>query len=248
MKRLLILLPILLLSAFTGCGKLPGKPEAPRTSSKDFWIDRCDIKYRGKVFPVTGTVEDMVGLLGPYDRFESAGSRYFWDSLGLQISAFQGIGQIRSVDLYFAREESDSEIGLRLSGRPEDKAELAQIYATYPHGFFKGELVLEGARIGPVIDFAKVNATRQAYLKSQSGPDARLIAIDRSWADTRYAYERTCEDGREFGFLFSLISSVPPFRLRSLSIDSDNVPDSLFMPATRMPAIGMPETPKPENP
>jgi hypothetical protein len=221
---------LLAISVFSGCDKNPFQKTPPQADSKDFRIDRCDIQYRGQAFPVTGTMADMVKLLGPYDRLDTASGRHFWDSLGLQVDAHLGNGQINGVEIHFAREESDSEIGHRLAGRPEDSIALIDIRSTYPHGFFKGELILEGARIGSEIDFSQVNDTRQLYLKTQSGPDAHLISIERSWSNTRYAYERTCADGRHFRFFFFLLSSVPPFRMQSVGIVSDNVKDSVFVP------------------
>ena len=51
--------------------------------------------------------------------------------------------------------------------------------------------------------------------------------IRESWSNKRYAYECTCSDGKHLRFIFTLISSVPPFRMEALSMGSDNVPDIL---------------------
>jgi hypothetical protein len=182
--------------------------------------------YRGKPFPITGTLEEMIGLLGPYTRHE--GYFYFWDSLGLKVNLVRNSRSLVSgIDLYLDREESSSEIGLKLSGRPEDLEEVKEIRATYPWGFFKGEFVLEGAVIDSLVDFGKVNESRQAYLQAQSGPDTQLQPIRESWSSTRYAFTRDCADGKNLGMIFTLISSEPPLRLQTISIGSNTVPDSV---------------------
>lgn len=225
------LLTLALAATVPGCNKSPGKTP-PLTASKDFRVDRCDIQYRGQAFPVTGTVPDMVKLLGPYDRLDTLSGRHFWDSLGLQVEAYRPNGQIRGLDIYYAYEMGESESGLRLSGRPQDLAAADEIRSGYPHGFFQGEMVFEGALIGPEIDFSRVNDTRSEYLKTQSGPDAKFIPIQQSWSNTRYAFERTCADGRHFRFFFFLVTADKPFRMQSLGIVSDNVQDSVYMPAS----------------
>jgi hypothetical protein len=217
-------------SLFQGCDKLHLKKNPPLKGSRDFWLDRCEIKYKGKDFPLTGTVEDMAKVMGPFDRHEKHGDLYFWDDLGLQVNTPQNSTRITSIDIYFAREESDSEMAKRLADRPQDRIDLAEIKASYPQRFFKGEMVLEGALIGPVIDFEQVDDTRHLYLKNQTGPDAHVQSIRQSWSATRYAYERTCADGQHRRFIFTLISGRPPHMLESLSIASDNVLDSATAP------------------
>lgn len=230
-----------ILFVLSGCNeKLTGQsqensPEKPfvQTSSKDFWIDRCDIKYRGENFPITGTVNDVVKLLGPYDRFTEVGNRYFWDAIGLQVATGLEAGTpedsdaIISAGLLFNHEESSVEMGLRLADRPEDRVRLAEINGSRPQGFFRGELVIEGALIGQEVDFEKINDTRLEYLKTQDGPDAELKPIQQSWSATRYAFERSCADGKHVRFIFNLMSfeSGDPKRLETITIASDNAPE-----------------------
>lgn len=222
---------LLLLATYpllSSCEKILPEKATVLSSSKDFWIDRCEIKYRDKEFPITGSVSDMVKLLGPYDRFTQRGFRYFWDDLGLQVATRNDSDRVISVELLFNREESSTEMGLRLADRPEDRIELAAIKETMPQGFFRGELILEGALIGQEIDFDKINKTRQEYLKTQTGPDTQLKPIQESWSATRYAFERNCADGKHLRFIFTMMpfESAPPTRLEAISIGSDNVPDS----------------------
>lgn len=225
------LLPILIL-LLCGCEEILSKKPVVKTSSKDFWIDRCDIKYRDKIFPITGSVSDVVKVFGPYDRFSEAGNRYFWDGIGLQIATGLEAGTpedsdaIISAGILFNHEESSVEMGLRLADRPEDRIRLAEIKGSRPQGFFRGELVIEGALIGQEVDFEKINDTRLEYLKTQSGPDAKLKPIQLSWAETRYAYERTCVDGKHIRLIFRLmlLESGKPMRLEAVTIASDNTP------------------------
>ncbi len=200
----------------------------PLKSSKDFWIDRCEIKYQDKELPITGSVSDMVNLFGPYDRFSERGFRYFWDGIGLQIDALTVMGRVRSVSINFNRIESSMEVVSRELGTPEALQNLADIKSASPQGFFKGELVFEGALIGPaVVDFDLINKIREQYFKAQSGPDAHSIAIEESWSASRYAFERQCNDGQHRRFIFTLLTGehVAFNQMESLTIGSDNVPN-----------------------
>ncbi len=206
---------------------LSGPP--PFTSSKDFWIDRCEIKYRGKDFPIMGSISDVVALLGPYDRFSERGFRYFWDDIGVEISTPTAKGGPISTTINFNRIESSMEIVLRELGTPEALQNLADIKSASPQGFFKGELVFEGALIGhTVIDFDLINKTRKEYFKTQSGPDAYSIDIEESWSAKRYAFERLCANGMRIGFLFTLLTgeNVKSNQIEVLAFGSNNDPDS----------------------
>ncbi|MES2675165.1 MAG: hypothetical protein V4660_13070 [Pseudomonadota bacterium] len=222
---------LLLLATYpllSSCEKILPEKATVLSSSKDFWIDRCEIKYRDKEFPITGSLSDVVKLLGPYDRFTQRGFRYFWDDMGLQVETATDSDRILDIGLLFNHEETSTEMGLRLADRPEDRLALAATKETRPQGFFRGELVIEGAHIGPEIDFDKINKTRQAYLKTQTGPDTQPKPIQESWSATRYAFERHCADGKHLRFIFRMMpfESVPPTRLEAITIGSDNVPDS----------------------
>jgi hypothetical protein len=219
----------------SSCEKLLPEKVAIQASSKDFWIDRCEIKYRDKEFPITGSVRDVVKLLGPYDRFTQRGFRYFWDDIGLQVETRHDSDRVSGIELLYNREESSTEMGLRLADRPEDRIELAAIKETMPQGFFRGELVIEGALIGKEINFDKINNTRLNYLKTQTGPDTQLKPIQESWSATRYAFERNCANGKHLRFIFTMLpfASAPPTRLEAISIGSDNVPDSTDTDATK---------------
>ena len=210
-----------------GCEKLIPEKVTVLNTSKDFWIDRCDLTYRGKHFPIRGRVSDVVELLGPNDRFSDIGSRYFWDDLGLQLTTNNGLDRILSAELLFNHEESSSEMGMRLANLPEYEIQLAELRGSRPQGFFRGDLVLEGALIGQEVDFDNINKIRAEYFKTQTGPDAQAIAIQESWSSTRYAFERNCADGKHLRFIFTLLSlkENTPLQLESITIGSDNVPD-----------------------
>ena len=211
---------------FAGCKEiLPEKPQI-KIDSKDFWIDRCEIKYRGKDFPISGSVSDVVKVLGPYNRSIEVGNRYFWDDIGVQVATGLDAGTLEdsdliiSVSLLFNHEETFVEMGLRLADRPEDRVRLAEIIESRPQGFFRGELVIEGASIGQEVDFDKINESRLEYLKTLDDPDAELKPIQQSWSATRYAYERTCANGRDLGFIFTLLpfEAGDPMRLQRITI------------------------------
>jgi hypothetical protein len=223
--RILIITTVI---AISSCDKLKSTSVAPLTSSKDFWIDRCEIKYQGKDFPLRGSISDMVQLFGPYDRYAERVNGYFWDGIGLEINTLPSSDRVRSVNINFNRLESVSEEVLRLSGTPDAMRELAEEQSNFSKGFFHGELVMEGAMIGNTVDFSKTNTIREEYFKTQTGVDAHVIAIQQSWSSTRYAFERVCADGKHVGFLFMLLSGedVAPNQMRALIIDSNNVPDS----------------------
>jgi len=241
MNNLLRLFLPFVVATFTSCDKLNsissdalGKVSSallgppPLTSSKDFWIDRCEIKYRGKDFPVTGNISDVVALLGPYDRYSAIGYRYFWDDIGVQIDTLTVMGRVRNASIHFNRIESSMEVVSRELGTPEALQNLADIKSASPQGFFKGELVFEGALIGPaVVDFDLINKIREQYFKAQSGPDAHSIAIEESWSASRYAFERQCNDGQHRRFIFTLLTGehVAFNQMESLTIGSDNVPN-----------------------
>ncbi len=222
---------ISLLAAFvaiSSCDKLKATSVAPLTSSKDFWIDRCEIKYRGKEFPIRGSISDMVQLFGPYDRYAERVDGYFWDSIGLQVNKLRTSDRVSSVEINFNRLESGTEKALRSLGTAEDMRELAEEQSNFSKGFFHGELVMEGALIGNTVDFSKINTIREEYFKTQTGADAQVIAIQQSWSATRYAFERNCADGKHLRFIFTLLSGedVALNQMESLTIGSDNVPDS----------------------
>lgn len=206
--------------------KLQEKPLI-KTSSKDFWIDRCDIKYRERSFPISGDLSDVVKIFGNYDRFSGLGNRYFWDDIGLQVTTDADSNRVVTTELLLNHEESPVEMSLRLADRPEDRVRLTEIKESRPQGFFRGELVIEGALIGQEVDFDKINNTRLEYLKTQDGPDAELKPIQLSWSETRYAYERTCADGKHVRFIFTLmmLEEGKPLRLEAVTIGSDNSPE-----------------------
>lgn len=221
---------ILLLS---GCEEVvPEKPQV-KVDSKDFWIDRCEIKYRGKDFPISDSVGDVVNVLGPYNRSIEVGNRYFWDDIGLQVATGLEAGKIEdsdliiSVSLLFNHEETSVEMGLRLADRPEDRVRLAEIVESRPQGFFRGELVIEGAPIGQEVDFDKINDSRLEYLKMLDDSDAELKPIQQSWSATRYAFERGCANGKNLGFIFTLLpfESGEPKRLERITIGFSDIPD-----------------------
>ncbi len=228
MNSTLRILIITTVMAISSCDKLKSISVAPLTSSKDFWIERCEIKYQGKDFPIRGSVSDMVQLFGPYDRFADLGNRYFWDGIGLQVNTLSSSDRVRSVDINFNRLESGTEKALRSLGAAEDMRKLTEEQSNMPKGFFHGELVMEGAKIGNTVNFSEINAIREEYFKTQTGVDAHVIAIQQSWSATRYAFERVCADGKHLRFIFTLLSGedVAPNQMESLTIGSDNVPDS----------------------
>lgn len=203
---------------------LPAKPEVT-LDSKDFWIDRCELKYRGTDFPIAGNVGDVVAVLGPYNRFSDVGNRYFWDDLGLQVATGLEAGTpedsdaIISVTVQFTFEENLVEQALRQADRPEDRARLAASLGSRPQGVFRGELVIEGALVGQEIDFDSINDSRYEYLKAHA-PGALFPRIRQSWAAERYAFERPCADGRRLGFIFSLmpLQRGEPMRLEQLTM------------------------------
>ena len=200
-------LRILLITTFvalSSCDKFESPSIVPLTQSKDFWIDRCDIKYQGKDFPIRGSVSDMVELFGPYDRYAERGGRYFWEKIGLQVSTLSEMGRVRSISIDFNRLESVSEEVLRLTGTPEALRKLAEEQSNMANSFFHGELVMEGALIGNVVDFNQINAIREEYFKTQTGADAHAIPIKESWSATRYAFERVCTDGKHLRFISPL--------------------------------------------
>ncbi len=192
---------LVLIFIISGCEKKELTEKKPIVKSRDFFIEKCNIKYKERNFPINGKIQEITALLGPQDRFVEQGFKYFWDDLGLQVSTLPNSDSIAEIKWWLDETNNSEQI--------------------LPKSFFNKEFILEGALINTNTNIRTINETRRAYLESLKEPDTEERPIVETWSWDRLGYERFCQNGKHIRVIFRLIEKDNSQKIGSITIMSD---------------------------